>query len=95
MRVTGDPRIASFAVRIALGAATVVSLAACGQKGPLYLPDKGGEVITRPAAGSQGPQSTEAAPQPAASPPDGAAMPDNAAGTPNSDKKPAETPPAD
>jgi predicted small lipoprotein YifL len=26
-------------------------LAGCGQKGPLYLPDKGGEVVTRPGGG--------------------------------------------
>lgn len=25
-------------------------LAACGQKGPLYLPDQGGNVVVRPAA---------------------------------------------
>lgn len=31
----------------ALGAALL--LGACGQKGPLYLPDEGGEVIVRPA----------------------------------------------
>ena len=27
---------------------TVALLAGCGQYGPLYLPDKGGEVVTRP-----------------------------------------------
>jgi predicted small lipoprotein YifL len=26
-------------------------IAGCGQKGPLYLPDKGGEVVTRPGGG--------------------------------------------
>lgn len=35
-----------------------LGLAACGQKGPLHLPDEGGTVITRPAA-------PEAAPAPA------------------------------
>jgi len=29
----------------------VAVLAGCGQKGPLYLPDKGGEVVTRPGGG--------------------------------------------
>jgi predicted small lipoprotein YifL len=37
-------------------------LAGCGQKGPLYLPDEGGEVVTRPAGGQT--QSPETAPQP-------------------------------
>jgi predicted small lipoprotein YifL len=37
------------ATRIALLLGFLV-LAACGKKGPLYLPDRGGEVITRPAA---------------------------------------------
>jgi predicted small lipoprotein YifL len=30
-------------------AALLVLLAGCGQKGPLYLPERGGEVVTRPA----------------------------------------------
>jgi predicted small lipoprotein YifL len=34
-----------------LMAAVAVALAGCGQKGPLYLPDKGGEVVTRPGGG--------------------------------------------
>jgi predicted small lipoprotein YifL len=43
----------------------VVALAACGQKGPLYLPDEGGEVVTRPAGGQQTQQqSPETAPTP-------------------------------
>lgn len=29
-------------------AALVMALAGCGQKGPLYLPEKTGEVVTRP-----------------------------------------------
>ena len=47
-------------VRFATLMVTVAVLAACGQKGPLYLPDKGGEVVTRPGGGQasqqQGPQ---------------------------------------
>jgi predicted small lipoprotein YifL len=44
-------------------------LAACGQKGPLYMPDKGGDVVTRPAGQtSQPPQSPETAPQPSTQP---------------------------
>lgn len=39
-------------MRRALPAATLALalLAACGQKGPLYLPDQGGNVVVRPAA---------------------------------------------
>lgn len=51
--------------RVAIGLLSVTALlAACGQKGPLYLPDQGGEVVTRP--GGQNPQSPspETAPQP-------------------------------
>jgi predicted small lipoprotein YifL len=40
------------------------SLTACGQTGPLYMPDQGGEVVTRPAGQAQ-PQSPETAPTPA------------------------------
>jgi predicted small lipoprotein YifL len=46
---------------IAAGAALLVS--ACGQKGPLYLPDKGAAVVTAPAAAQEQPA------VPAASPP--------------------------
>jgi predicted small lipoprotein YifL len=34
-------------------------LAGCGQKGPLYLPDKGGEVVTRPGGGAAQQQSPD------------------------------------
>ena len=37
--------------RFALLIAAVAVLVGCGQKGPLYLPDKGGEVVTRPGGG--------------------------------------------
>jgi predicted small lipoprotein YifL len=55
--------------RFAALMATVAVLAGCGQKGPLYLPDKGGAVVTRPggqATQQQAPQNqppgTQAAP---------------------------------
>jgi predicted small lipoprotein YifL len=52
-------------VAIALTGVAGVLLAACGQKGPLYLPDQGGEVVTRPGgAQTQSSPSTETAPQP-------------------------------
>jgi predicted small lipoprotein YifL len=55
------------AVTLLAGAAAL--LAGCGQKGPLYLPDKGGEVVTRPAGQTQqAPQSPETAPQPSTQP---------------------------
>ncbi len=50
---------------IALASAAALQLAACGQKGPLYLPDQGGEVVTRPGGQTQSSPSTETAPQPA------------------------------
>jgi predicted small lipoprotein YifL len=50
-------------VVIALTGAAGMLLAACGQKGPLYLPDQGGEVVTRPGGQAQSP-SPESAPQP-------------------------------
>ena len=56
-------------VRFAVSFALAALLTACGQKGPLYLPDKGGEVVTRPggqATQQQAPQNqppgTQAAP---------------------------------
>jgi predicted small lipoprotein YifL len=36
-------------LRVAIAALTLGALCGCGQKGPLYLPDTAGEVVTRPA----------------------------------------------
>jgi predicted small lipoprotein YifL len=70
---------------IAMGA-LVLGLAACGQKGPLYLPDKGGDVVTRPAGQSQqSPQTPETAPQPSTRP--------QSDGTTESEKKNQTAPP--
>jgi predicted small lipoprotein YifL len=44
--------------------ATVAVLAGCGQKGPLYLPDKGGEVVTRPGGGQARQQAPQSQPRP-------------------------------
>ena len=65
---------------------TVLSLAACGQKGPLYLPDSTqGEVITRPTQTPvETPTETPAAPAPEATPPE--ATPPEAT-DPDKDKK--------
>jgi predicted small lipoprotein YifL len=69
--------------RAVVSAALLLSLAACGQKGPLYLPDQGGEVVTRPAGQTQSQgqqsqqQSPEVAPQPSTqTPPDSNTKPE-------------------
>jgi|KBSMisStaDraftv2_1062788.scaffolds.fasta_scaffold154641_2 predicted small lipoprotein YifL len=56
-------------------ASMLLALGACGQKGPLYLPDQGGEVVTRPA-GQQNP-SPETAPQPSTQPPASTTKPED------------------
>ena len=38
------------ALRVTLLASLFATIAGCGQKGPLYLPEASGEVVTRPAA---------------------------------------------
>jgi predicted small lipoprotein YifL len=46
--------------RVAALMVAVGVLAGCGQKGPLYLPDKGGAVVTRPGGGQpQQPSTTD------------------------------------
>jgi predicted small lipoprotein YifL len=71
------------AIRLVLASAALGALG-CGQKGPLYLPDHNGAVVTRPAGASQGSQ--PATQQPAQRPktdavPPGTATPGTA--TPN------------
>ena len=59
--------------RLLIAALAVACLAACGQTGPLYLPESQGEVVTRPtqtppedAGGSaSSPQSVDSPPAPA------------------------------
>jgi predicted small lipoprotein YifL len=51
-----------------LTASAALAAAACGQKGPLYLPDHNGSVVTRPAGTApqpspQGQTPQESAPQ--------------------------------
>lgn len=59
-------------------AGIATTLVACGQKGPLYLPDQGGEVVTRPAgAGQTQSPSPETAPQPSTQPPNTTTKPDD------------------
>ncbi|HEY1873198.1 MAG TPA: lipoprotein [Steroidobacteraceae bacterium] len=40
---------------IGAAVAATLALAGCGQKGPLYLPEKGGAVVTSPAATAPAP----------------------------------------
>jgi len=66
--------------RLVLLAAGAALLCGCGQKGPLYLPDKGAAVVTPPppAAPGAAPVTTTSAPAPQESsepPPQGAAAP--------------------
>ena len=67
--------LSRWAVALALAAPAALTLAGCGQKGPLYLPEKkGGAVITAPAEApppTPQPQSTPGPPPaaPASSPP--------------------------
>ena len=42
--------------RVLLALSLLGALAACGQKGPLYLPDQAREVVTRPAPDAQTPE---------------------------------------
>jgi predicted small lipoprotein YifL len=75
-------------------------LAACGQKGPLYLPDTAGEVVTRPAAtppaeDTSAPNSAQTADSPA-EPPSPAPEVTAPVGTPEADdpkKEKGATPP--
>ena len=53
-------------VRRIVGACAVLAAAACGQKGPLYLPDQNGSVVTRPAGSTGG--AAQPAPQGAPDP---------------------------
>jgi len=70
-----------------LAASVALALAGCGQKGPLYLPEKGGAVVTSPS-GSAAP-----APPPAPSAP---GQPQEPAPTaePQSTPEPAPTAPS-
>lgn len=42
-----------------LAAACTFLISGCGQKGPLYLPQRTGTVVTRPAQGAQSAQSAQ------------------------------------
>ena len=63
--------MAEKAVLACVAALLACAVCACGQKGPLYLPDATGEVVTRPAATPPSSENTEApnSPQTPDSPP--------------------------
>jgi predicted small lipoprotein YifL len=77
----------------ALALVGALALVACGQKGPLYLPDQAGEIVTRPAATPEPPESTGApnSPQTVDSPEAGASpAPEVVAPPPDSDPTEAD-----
>jgi predicted small lipoprotein YifL len=83
-------------VKVPLAAALALAVAGCGQKGPLYLPDKGGTVVTTPpqSAPGQPPQSAPQPPQSAPQPPQSApAQPPQSAPAQPPQSAPAATPP--
>ena len=51
-----------------LAAAAALAVGGCGQKGPLYLPDKGAKVVTTPAPPAAPPAPTASQPTPAPKP---------------------------
>jgi len=61
----------------------------CGQKGPLYLPDKGGRVVTSAPAATQA-QPAPPATAPAAATPEAAPPPASAAPAARAPPKPAD-----
>jgi hypothetical protein len=75
------------AARAWLTAAGAALLAcACGQKGPLYLPDKGGTVVTSTPAATQAPPATPASAAPGSAAPAAATPAAPPAPKPDKDK---------
>lgn len=52
--------MADASMRLAALACLLLALPGCGKKGPLYLPDEAGEVVTRPSGSPPASESTEA-----------------------------------
>ena len=78
-------------VVVASGLLGLLALGGCGLKGPLYLPEKTGDVVVRPAAGTT-PPATDAA-KPADKP--AAAEPPVGTPPPETDVEPEVAPPGD
>jgi predicted small lipoprotein YifL len=49
-------------------ACTLLGVAGCGQRGPLYMPDRNARVVTRPAANTAGSSAPAAASAPSSAP---------------------------
>lgn len=76
---------------VASGLVGLVALGGCGLKGPLYLPEKTGDVVVRPATGATPPATAAGKPadtQPAAESPAGTPPP-------QADAEPEVAPPGD
>ena len=81
---------------VASGLVGLLALGGCGLKGPLYLPEKTGNVVVRPAAGTTPPATDAGKPadkQPAAEPT--AETPPAETPPPETDVEPEVTPPGD
>jgi predicted small lipoprotein YifL len=70
-----------------LGIALALTLSGCGQKGPLYLPDKGGQVVTSPPAAAPAAGSAPAQPAPGTSGQPAQGAPADAAPSPTTPTK--------
>ena len=44
---------------LGLAAGTLLGVAGCGQRGPLYMPDRNARVVTRPAANASAPAAAD------------------------------------
>jgi predicted small lipoprotein YifL len=53
---------------LGLTACTLLGVAACGQRGPLYMPDRNARVVTRPAANTADSSAAAAASAPSSAP---------------------------
>jgi predicted small lipoprotein YifL len=60
--------IAAMKRTVILVVGAALAITACGQKGPLYLPEKSAAVVTGPAAAPAAPQSAPAPAPPAPAP---------------------------
>ena len=83
-------RLVALAI-VASGLVGLLGLGGCGLKGPLYLPEKTGDVVVRPGAGAAPPASDAGKPgdTPATAEPPAEAPP------PETDVEPEVAPPGD
>lgn len=83
-------RLVALAI-VAGSLAGLLGLSGCGLKGPLYLPERTGDVVVRPAAGTTPPATDagKAADKPEPAPPTGETPP------PETEAEPEVAPPGD